>query len=143
MKVSKILVPVNGSSSDRQAIELACSAAKRNKAKVYAIYVIEVKRTLPLDAEIEPEIQRGETVLDSAERYAAGADYEVNTEILQAREVGPAVVDEAVERGVDVVIMGLSYKKKFGEFTLGRTANYVLKNAPCWVWVCREPVGQM
>jgi nucleotide-binding universal stress UspA family protein len=141
MKVSRLLVPVNGAASDKQAIELACSVAKRNKAKIYAIYVIEVKRTLPLDAEIEPEIQKGEQVLDAAERYASGADYEVSTEILQAREVGPAMVDEAVERGVDVIIMGVIYKKKFGEFTVGKTANYVLKNAPCWVWVCREPAS--
>ncbi len=139
MKVSRLLVPVNGDASDKQAIELACSVARRNKAKIYAIYVIEVKRTLPLDAEIEPEIQKGEQVLDAAERYAKAAEYEVNTEILQAREVGPAVVDEAVERGADVIIMGVAYKKKFGEFTVGNTANYVLKNAPCWVWVCREP----
>lgn len=139
MKVSRILVPVNGSTADKPAIELACSVAKRNKAKIYVIYVIEVKRTLPLDAEIEPELQKGELVLEAADRYADDSDYDVNTEILQAREVGPAVVDEAVERGADVIIMGVGYKKKFGEFTVGRTASYVLKNAPCWVWVCREP----
>ena len=33
----------------------------------------------------------------------------------------------------------LNFKKRFGEFTLGKTADYVLKNASCWVWVCREP----
>ncbi len=143
MKLSKVLVPVNGSSTDKQAIELACSVAKRNKAKIQAIYVIQVKRTLPLDAEIEPEVLKGEQVLDDAERYASQSDYNVNTEILQAREVGPAIVDEAVERGVDVIIMGVSYKKKFGEFTLGDTAGFVLKNAPCWVWVCREPAGNV
>lgn len=141
MKLNAILVPVNGGSTDKPAIELACSVAKRNKAKVHVIYVIEVKRTLPLDAEIEPEIQKGEQVLDNAERFAEDAEYEVDTEILQAREVGPAIVDEAVERGVNVIIMGVSYKKRFGEFTVGNTASFVLKNAPCWVWVCREPIG--
>ncbi|MBI2954756.1 MAG: universal stress protein [Chloroflexi bacterium] len=143
MKVSRVLVPVNGSSTDKLVIELACSISKRNKAKIYAIYVIEVKRTLPLDAEIEPEMQKGALILDQAEEYAAAADYEVDTEILQAREVGPAVVDEAIERGVDAVIMGVSYKKRFGEFTVGKTANYVLRNAPCWVWLCREPAGNL
>jgi len=107
MKVSRLLVPVNGSSTDRQALELACSAAKRNKAKVYAICVIEVKRTLPLDAELEPEVQKAEGVLDRAEKIADEADYTVETEILQAREVGPAIVDEATERAVDVIVMGV------------------------------------
>ncbi|MCL5960894.1 MAG: universal stress protein [Chloroflexi bacterium] len=141
MKVSRLLVPVCGASSDRQALELACSAAKRNKARVYAIYVIEVKRTLPLDADLQAEVQKGEEVLDAAERVADETDYTIETEILQAREVGPAIVDEAAERGIDVIVMGVPYKKRFGEYTLGRTAMHVLKSAPCWVWVCREPMS--
>lgn len=141
MKVNKLLVPVSGSSADRQALELACSSAKRNKAKVYAIYVIRVKRTLPLDAEMQSEVQKGEEVLDAAERIVAEADYSVETEILQAREVGPAIVDDAAERAIDVIVMGVPYKKEFGEYTLGKTTMHVLKHAPCWVWICREPAG--
>ena len=60
--------------------------------------------------------------------------------MLQAREVGPAIVDEAIERGADMVIIGINYKTKFGGFSLGSTVPYVLKNAPCWVLICREPV---
>ncbi len=35
--------------------------------------------------------------------------------------------------------MGVTYRKRFGEFYLGQTTPYVLKNAPCRVWVAREP----
>ena len=36
---------------------------------------------------------------------------------------------------------GLPYKKRFGgDFAIGRTVPYVLKNAPCAVWVVREPI---
>lgn len=140
MKLRKILVPVNGNVTDAEAILLASQLAKKEKGRVYAIYVIEVRRTLPLDAEIEPEIRKGEEVLDRAQQAAEEAGYEIDTELLQAREVGPAVVDEAVERGVDLVIIGITYKKRFGEFHLGRVAPYVLKNAPCRVWLCREPI---
>jgi len=58
-------------------------------------------------------------------------DWEVETDVLQAREVGPAIVDEAVERGVDLIVMGISYKQRFGQFSLGNVAPYVLKNSPC------------
>ena len=34
------------------AVVLACSIAKKNKGKVFAVHVIEVKRSLPLDAEL-------------------------------------------------------------------------------------------
>jgi len=142
MEFPKLLVPVSGDKVDEEVITLACTMAKRRKGKVYVVHVIEVKRSLPLDAEIEPEIQNGEKVLAHAERFADTLDYEVETDLLQAREVGPAIVDEAVERGVDMIIMGINYKKRFGEFDLGSTVPYVLRNAPCRVLLWREPIGK-
>ena len=138
MEISKALVAIKGEKVDEEAIRLACTLARRRKAKVYVVYVIEVKRVLPLDAEIEPETEKAEQVLKRAERIADEVDYEVETELLQAREVGPAIVDEAVERGVDIIIMGMAYKKPFGEFELGSAVPYVLKNAPCRVLLLRE-----
>jgi nucleotide-binding universal stress UspA family protein len=63
--------------------------------------------------------------------------------LLQARDVGAALVDEATERGADVLVVGLGYRKRFGgDFAIGRTVPYVLKNAPCAVWVLREPMPE-
>jgi nucleotide-binding universal stress UspA family protein len=55
----------------------------------------------------------------------------IETELLQAREVGPAIVDEAKERDVDLILMGVTYKRRFGEFSLGNVVPYVLKNSDC------------
>jgi nucleotide-binding universal stress UspA family protein len=140
MEISKALVAVKGERVDEEAIRLACTMARKKKGKVYVVYVIEVKRVLPLDAEIEPETEKAEQVLKRAERIADEVDYEVETELLQAREVGPAIVDEAVERGVDTIFMGMAYKKRFGEFDLGSVIPYVIKNAPCRVLLWREPI---
>jgi nucleotide-binding universal stress UspA family protein len=143
MKENKasILVPVKGTKVDDAVIKLACTMAKHRKSKVYVAYVIEVDRCLPLDAEIEPEVKKGEELLTRAERIAEEQDYEVETDLLQAREAGTAIVDEAIERGVSLIVMGTEYKKHFGEFNLGETIPYVLKNAPCRVLVCREPIA--
>lgn len=141
MEGSKVLVSVKGEKEDEESVRLACSMAKRKKGKVYAVYVIEVKRALPLDAEMEPETETGEQALKRAERIGDEVDYQVETDLLQAREAGPAIVDEAVERGVDLIIMGMHYKKRFGEFDLGSAVPYVLKNAPCRVLIWREAVG--
>jgi nucleotide-binding universal stress UspA family protein len=63
--------------------------------------------------------------------------------LLQARDVGAALVDEASERDADLLVMGLPYRKRFGgDFAIGRTIPYVLKNAPCSVWVVREPIPE-
>jgi nucleotide-binding universal stress UspA family protein len=52
-------------------------------------------------------------------------------------------VDEASERGADLLVVGLPYRKRFGgEFAIGRTIPYILQNAPCSVWVVRDPIAE-
>ena len=131
MEYKRVLVPVSGTEADEEAMKLACRLAKRDKGKVWAVSVVTIKRALPLDAEIDSEIHNAEDILDHVENIAEEEDYEVETDVLQAREVGPAIVDEAVERGVDLILMGIRYKRRFGQFSLGNVVPYVLKNAPC------------
>ena len=133
MKFSRILVPVTGTQADEEAVELACGLAKQNKSQVHAIYIITLKRDLPLDAEIEPEIQKAEDILESMEKVARKAGCRMDTEVLQAREAGPAIINEAVEREIDLILLGIAYKIRFGEFSLGEVVPYVLKNSPCRV----------
>ncbi len=135
------MVPIVGTKIDEEALTLALKLARTSKGKVCVVYVITVKRALPLEAEIEPEVVKAERVLEWAERVAEEQDAEVETDLLQAREAGPALVDEAVERKVDLILMGVSYNKRFGEFSLGSTSQYVLKNAPCPVLIYREPIS--
>jgi len=128
---------VDGSQAAMDALALACVLAKRNKGKVYAVYVIEVARTMPLDADLSPEAREGEEILARAEQVADALDFEVTGELLQARDAGHAIVDEAIERGVDAIMAGTSHSRPLGEIQLGDTAQYVLRNAPCQVIVCR------
>ena len=131
MEFHKILVPIGGTEADEEALRLACRLAKKKKGKIWAVYVITLKRYLPLEAEIGPEIQQAEGILDHIESVAEEQDYEVDTDILQAREAGPAIIDEAAERDIDLILMGVRHKRRFGQFSLGSVAPYVLKNAPC------------
>jgi nucleotide-binding universal stress UspA family protein len=138
MEFHKILVPVIGTEADEEAMRLACRLAKKDKSKILAIYSIKIKRDLPLDAEIESEIEKAEYILDHIEMVAEEQDYEVDTDVLQAREAGPAIIDEVVERGVDLILMGIKHKTRFGQFSLGHVVPYVLKNAPCPVILYQE-----
>jgi nucleotide-binding universal stress UspA family protein len=129
----KILVPVIGTEADDEAVRLACRLAKKDKGKIWAVCVITVSRTLPIEAKIKPEIRKAEEVLEHVESVAEEEDYEIETDLLQAREAGPTIVDEAVEREVDLILIGIVYKTRFGQFSLGSVVPYVLKNAPCRV----------
>lgn len=133
MQFNKILVPVSGTQADEETVKLACQMARKSKGKILAAYVVTVKRSLPLDAEIESESRKAEGILDHVERIAEEEDYEVETDLLQARDSAPAIVDEAVEREVDLILIGITYKRRFGQFSLGNIVPYVLKNAPCRV----------
>ena len=139
--LKEILVPVDGSRASLNALSLACVLAKRNKGRVHAVYVIEVARRLPLDADLSPEAKRGEEILKQARQVADSLDSEVADDLLQARDAGHAIVDEAIERAVDSIFLGTTYKRPLGEYRMGNTAQYVLKNAPCQVILFRAPVG--
>jgi nucleotide-binding universal stress UspA family protein len=126
-------VPVTGTTADDEVIKLACQLAKKSKAKIWTVYVLTVKRTLPLDVELKPDVQKAEEVLDHIATVAEDEGYEVETDLLQAREAGPTIVDEAVEREADLILMGVINKRIFGQFSLGNVVPYVLQNAPCQV----------
>jgi len=58
-----------------------------------------------------------------------------------AGQAAKDIVDTARSQGVDLIVMGIGYNRKFGEFDMGHTAPYVLKNAPCRVWLARAAPG--
>ena len=137
------MVAVKGDRSDEEAIKLACDLVRPTKGTIYALYVIEVGREQPVDVEDAAATSRGEEILQRVEGIAQDQKCQIEAELLQAREVGPAVVRQAMDKGVELVIVGLSYKKRYGAFSLGDTVPYVLKHAPCRVAVWREPISPM
>jgi len=142
MEFHKILVPVAGTEADEEAIKLADRLlAKKNRGEICAVHVISVERALPLDAEIESEIRKAEDILNHIESIAEEQGCKIETDLLQAREAGPAIVDEAIEREVDLILIGVTYKRRFGEFSLGDVVPYVLKNAPCRVILYHQYTG--
>ncbi len=142
LRIKNVLVPVDGSRAGFDALALACHLSKRNKGTVYAVYVIEVARNLPLDAEMSSEARSGEDVLTEAEQVADQVDYKISGELLQARDQGHAIVDEAADRQVDAIVMGIGYERTLGEFQIGTAPQYVLTHAPCQVILFREPVRE-
>jgi nucleotide-binding universal stress UspA family protein len=124
-------------------VRLVASLAAKSKAELIAVHVVEIDWTLPLDADIAGRSEDVQRVLDSAEEIAEAFKVRLEPVLLQARDVAAAIVDEATERGADLLVVGLPYRKRFGgEFAIGRTIPYILQNAPCSVWVVREPMSE-
>jgi nucleotide-binding universal stress UspA family protein len=139
----RAVVALNGGPSDARIVRLVAQQAHDAKAEVIAVHVVEIDWTLPLDADIAGRSEEVQRVLDTAESVAE--DYKITLEpvLLQARDVGAAIVDEAIERDADLLVVGLPYRTRFGgEFAIGRTIPYILQNAPCAVWVVRDPIPE-
>jgi nucleotide-binding universal stress UspA family protein len=139
----RAVIALNGGSSDKRIVRLVSEQARLTKAELIAVHILEIDWTRPLDADIAGNSDDVQRVLDNAEAIAEESKVRLEPVLLQARDVGAAIVDEAVERGADLLVVGLPYRKRFGgEFAIGRTIPYILQNAPCAVWVVRDPINE-
>ncbi|MDP9265307.1 MAG: universal stress protein [Chloroflexota bacterium] len=138
MKVGRILIALAGSAVDPDVISLTAAIAKPAKAKTSAVHIIEVRWNLPLDAVLDADIARGEDILHHGEAIARKLGIELETELLQAREAAAAIVDTAVERKSDLVVLGMPYRKRMGRVYVARTVQNVYLRAPCAVLAYRQ-----
>ena len=138
----RALIALNGGPSDERIVRLVVGLAAKD-AELIAVHVVEIDWTLPLDADIAGRSEEVQRVLDTAEAIAEERKLVMEPVLLQARDVGAAIVDEATERDADLLVVGLPYRTRFGgDFAIGRTVPYILQNAPCAVWVVREPMSE-
>ena len=138
----RAVLGLNGGPTDRLVVKLGCDLARPYKAELIAIHVVEVDWSHELSDDLASTSETASAVLDMAEGYAEKYGTALQPELLQARDVGAAIVDEAAELGADLIILGLPFRKKFGgDFAIGRTVPYVFQNAHCGVLVAREPIA--
>lgn len=136
------MLGLSGGPTDSVVVHLGCELAKAAGAELICVHVVEVDWTHDLSEDIASGNERASSILDLAEGIAEQYRVKVQTSLLQARDVGAALVDEAIESGADALLVGLPYRKRYGgDFALGTTVPYVLENAPCQVILLREAVA--
>ncbi len=134
----RILVPVGGTEADETALRAAATLLAGTSGGVYLLHVIEVPFDRQLDDEDTQAIAFADEVLGRGEAFLTEQEVRVESGVVQARAAGAAIVDDAVERRADVIVMGLRYKKRFGgQWDAGRTVPYVMRNSPAPVWCLR------
>lgn len=137
----RAILALAGGSCDDRIVHLSAELGRVSKGELVGVHVVEIGWSMPLDADVAARSEEAQQILDHAELEAEQLKTRLEPVLLQAREVGAALVDEASERGADLLVVGLPYRKRFGgDFAIGRTIPYVLKHAPCEVWVVREPI---
>jgi nucleotide-binding universal stress UspA family protein len=140
MHIERLLLPLTGHDVDEAAALLAGDLVRPNHGQVFALYVIQVPWEYPVDAEIPEATERGGQALERVEGILKSLKQHVTAEFIQARDTGPAIVNEAIERQADLVLLGMPYKRRHGVFSMGEAVPYVLRSAPCPVLILREPL---
>ena len=136
MEKPKVMVALRDTETAGSLAKLACQMASLAGTNVVALHVIEVPPGLPIDVE-DPVFERpGQQVLSLARQIASNNfSMHITTKLLKARHAGEAIVGEAEEEGVDLLVIGYHHDHRLAETLLGSTVQHVTHHAPCRVLV--------
>lgn len=137
--LKRVVLGLNGGAADPLVVRLGCQLVRGQRAELIGVHVVEVDWSHELSDDISSGNEAAAAVLDRAEGDAEDLGARLQTSLIQARDVGAALVDEAAALGADIIVLGLPYRTRFGgDFAIGATVPYVFQNAPCRVLVARE-----
>lgn len=140
-RMTRILVPVlaKGEATDR-IVALAAQMIRQRNGHVDLLAVIEVPFTLPINAHVEDDEKYALELLERAAAVATQCGTRngnrISRRILKARNAGAAIVREAEEQAVDLILIARTSVRARGNVQQANPAiDYVMKNSPCEVLV--------
>ncbi len=139
----RILVPMKIGDIGEEMVATAIALAKDSDAEVEAITVVRVPRKFPLEGgALPPEVAaRVEASMEEARLLGEDHGVEVQTEVVRARSIGHAILEEARSRDVDLIVLGSSPRWRRQSRFFSPTVDFVLRRAPCEVLVVAFPEG--
>ena len=85
--------------------------------------------------------QRAEASLAEARALGEENGIEIVTRTISARSIGHAIVEEARDRGADLIVLGSSPRWRRQSRFFSPTVDHILRHAPCEVLVVAFPEG--
>lgn len=137
-----IIVPITGTPLSERLLDIAITFAQRLGSPLRFVYVMEIPLLLPPDAEVPQEREKGERVLLHAQVVAEKAGVVAKGKIVKARIAGAGIVQAAKEDNASLILLLLSEHPE-EEVTLGRSVQYVVRNAPCDVLLLKPSLAKV
>ena len=142
MDVRRILVPMKVGDIGEEMVATAIALAKERGAAVEALTVVRVPRKYPLEGPLPPDVaSRVDASLEEARMLGIDHGVDVHTDVVRARSIGHAIVDEARARDVDLIVLGSAPRWRRQSRFFSPTVDFVLRQAPCEVLVVAFPEG--
>jgi nucleotide-binding universal stress UspA family protein len=139
--IKKILVPTSGAPHSERGIELACRLGEEQKAEIYLITVIEVPRTLPLEAPMPEAEAKAMEIIKDGETIVSLRGLPAKGEVRRGRVAGEEIIRAAKDWDADLIVMGIRSDIRMAKEILGRTSDLVLHRAPCEVILDKLSTG--
>jgi nucleotide-binding universal stress UspA family protein len=139
--IKKILVPTSGTLYSERGIELACRLGEEQKAEIYLVTVLEVPRTLPLEAPMPDAEAKAEDVIKRGEEIVALRGLQVKGEVRRGRVAGEEIIRAAKDWEADLIVMGIRSEIRMAQEILSRTSDLVMRRAPCEVILNKLSAG--
>jgi nucleotide-binding universal stress UspA family protein len=137
----RILVPMKLGPIGEEMLATAVKIAHDSGATIEALFVVKVPLDHSFDAEL-PELEE-RAAASLAEARLLGADYgvEVTCDLVRARSIGEAIVDEARRRQADLIVLGSAPRWRRQSRFFSPTVDYVLRRARSEVLIVAFPQG--
>jgi len=130
-----------GTEDDKRVLRWLCHIVKQSRANLRLVYVLTVPFTEQVDVAEPKGLHQAEQMLMEGERIAEREGVVATADIVQARDAGSGLVSEAEELEASMLVMTDRRHLLPLENPLGYgTVAYVLRHAPCPVWVCYTPL---
>jgi len=133
----RILVAMDGSIYSDKALEQAISMAKVCGSALFAITVIDIypgSLTHGFGSDQRFTKEAGE-ILQRAQKRTAEEKIPCETIVHTGKHVHEVIVREAIERDIDLIVMGTHGRTGLKKLLLGSVAERVIGHAPCAVLV--------
>ena len=131
-----IVVPVVRSNESEEALVAAARLASERGATVAVVNVLEVPLSLPVEAQLPDLEAEADELLDDAVSLVEAYGVRAVSRLARGRTAGAEIVREAEQRGAELIALGARRRHGRGRTPIfGRTADYVIKTAPCRVLV--------
>ncbi len=136
-----VVVPVVAAMSSERAVELACRLAEPQQAQIVLVHVVEVPLSLPLDAAMPSQREKGEASLAVGVTICETHELKSEGVIVPARSAWEGILRVARERHADLIVLGLDAKQRRPGEEMSRNVAQVVRRAACEVLVDRPAVG--
>lgn len=133
--VGSIIVVFADEIHSEHMMVLAARLARRQRAELFAVYVIEVPLELPGTAKTPVEDRAGLSVLATAEAIARKHGANIHTEIIHARRISSAVLELARKAEAHLLVMGSYREGKYAGAPLGRAIDEITARSKCDVLI--------